>query len=131
MLLLILHLYISTSPSVHFNVAVWLALFNVDVLVSVTVGTHVSLHAHVNVLFTDIDTTCDGSNDQFHLGVEYHEAVLHVIVQSFTLQLVACTAPLYVDGIVHEPEPLTIAVVDNASLPYVAVYVIGSFDVCA
>ena len=120
--------------SVHVNTILHVAPLFKSVLLGVHhvhTGAVVSVHAHVNVVFADIVVLADGAKVPFHLGVEYHEAVLHVIVQSFTLQLVACAAPLYVDGIVHEPEPLTIAVVDNASLPYVAVYVIGSFDVCA
>lgn len=88
--------------SVHVNTILHVApLFN-NVLLGVHrvhTGAVVSVHAHVNVVFADIVVLADGAKVPFHLGVEYQDAVLHVIVQSVTLQLCVGAVQLYVNAV--------------------------------
>ncbi len=60
------------------------------------VGTAVSLHVHVNVVFAVIVTLVLGSYVPFHFGVLYPLAVLHVIVVNVILQLCVGAVPFHV-----------------------------------
>ena len=93
------------TQSVHVNVIVHCTHHDIHAFVlgfhQLHTGAVVSLHVPVYVVFALIVTVAHGFKFPFHLGVEYHEAVLHVMLVNAILPLVALFHIVIVPDVAH------------------------------